>query len=168
MGESLLIADASTLLDFLNVRRFDLMRGLGYSIRIVDVVFDEIQSDREQLRELIEGGHIQVLSLEGNAALDTVAKLLALGLGDGESFSFAAALELQGVVAIDDRRAAKRAMSAYPNLTILTTADIVVAGIQSRRITWQEADLLKADWAAHHRFRIKIDTFRSECKEEPA
>lgn len=159
MEESLLIADASTLLNFLRVRRFDLMQGLGYRIRIVDAVFEEIQSEREHLEELVNDGHIRTLTLEGKAITGTVATLLGLGLGSGESFSFAAAIEFEGAVAIDDRRAVNRVKSVSPDLKILTTPDIVVAGIHSQIISLDEADLLKADWAENHRFRLKFETF---------
>jgi predicted nucleic acid-binding protein len=159
MEESLLIADASTLLNFLRVRRFDLMQGLGYRIRIVDAVFEEIQSEREHLEELVNDGHIKTLTLEGKAIRDTVATLLGLGLGSGESFSFAAAIEFEGAVAIDDRRAVKRVQSVSPSLKILTTPDIVVAGILARKISVAEADTLKVDWAENHRFRMKFATF---------
>lgn len=161
MEESLLIADASTLLNFLRVRRFDLMQGLGYRIRIVDAVFEEIQSEREHLEELVNDGRIKTLTLEGKAITDTVATLLGLGLGSGESFSFAAAIEFEGAVAIDDRRAVKRVQTVRPNLKILTTQDIVVSGIRSKIISLEEADLLKADWAENHRFRLKCDSFAS-------
>ena len=161
MEESLLIADASTLLNFLRVRRFDLMQGLGHRIRIVDAVFEEIQSEREHLEELVNGGHIKTLTLEGKAITDTVATLLGLGLGSGESFSFAAAIEFEGAVAIDDRRAVKRVQSVSPNLKILTTPDIVVAGIHSQIISLEEADHLKADWAENHRFRLKFESFQT-------
>lgn len=159
MEESLLIADASTLLNFLRVRRFDLMQGLGYRIRIVDAVFEEIQSEREHLEALVNDGQIKTLTLEGKAITDTVATLLGLGLGSGESFSFAAAIEFEGAVAIDDRRAVKRVKSVSPNLKILTTPDIVVAGIHSQIISLEEADHLMADWAKNHRFRLKFETF---------
>jgi predicted nucleic acid-binding protein len=159
MEESLLIADASTLLNFLRVRRFDLMQGLGYRIRIVDAVFEEIQSEREHLEQLVNDGHIKTLTLEGKAITDTVATLLRLGLGSGESFSFAAAIEFEGAVAIDDRRAVKRVQTVRPNLKIFTTPDIVVAGIHSQIISLEDADLLKADWAENHRFRLKLETF---------
>ncbi|MCC7230616.1 MAG: hypothetical protein IT203_09510 [Fimbriimonadaceae bacterium] len=159
MEESLLIADASTLLNFLRVRRFDLMQSLGLRIRIVDAVFDEIRSERTHLEELVEDGHIKTLTLEGKAITDTVAHLLSLGLGSGESFSFAAAIEFSGAVAIDDRRAVKRVQTIAPQLKILTTPDIVLAGITSQSITVAEADLLKADWSANHKFHLKFQTF---------
>ncbi len=43
MEAPLLIADSSTLLNFLQVGRFDLVRELGYRVRIVDAVYEEIQ-----------------------------------------------------------------------------------------------------------------------------
>ncbi|GMV88876.1 MAG: hypothetical protein AMXMBFR81_18070 [Chthonomonas sp.] len=140
------------------------MQGLGYRVRIVDAVFEEIQSEREHLEALVHGGKIKTLTLEGKAITDTVATLLGLGLGSGESFSFAAAIEFDGAVASDDRRAVKLAKSMSPNLTILTTPDIVVAGIHSQIISLEEADLLKADWAENHRFRLKFETFEELVK----
>jgi len=159
MEGSLLIADASTLLNFLRVRRFDLIQGLGLRVRIVDAVLDEIRSERAQLEELIGNGSIKTLTLEGQAITSAVAQMLALGLGSGEAFSFAAAIEFEGAVAIDDRRAVKRARTVAPLIQVFTPADIVVAGIHSSALTVAEADELKDDWGNNHRFRLKFETF---------
>jgi len=159
MPSSLLIADASTLLNFLRVRRFDLVHGLGYRVRIVDAVYEEIQTEREQLDRIVEEGHIKTITLEGTAITDSVAKFLALGLGNGESFSFAAAVEFEAAIAIDDIRAVKKTKGIAGGLTVVTSTDIVVAGIRASRLTLQEADLLKADWASNHRFRLKFNSF---------
>ena len=159
MPSSLLIADASTLLNFLRVRRFDLVHGLGYRVRIVDAVYEEVQTEREQLDRIVEEGHIKTIILEGTAITDSVAKFLALGLGNGESFSFAAAVEFESAIAIDDIRAVKKAKSIAGGLTVLTSTDIVVASIRATRLTLQEADLLKAEWANNHRFRLKFNSF---------
>jgi predicted nucleic acid-binding protein len=155
MEGSLLIADASTLLNFLRVRRFDLVQGLGYRVRIVDAVYNEIQSEREQLDDLIDAGTIKTLTLDGHVITGSVARFLALGLGEGESFSFAAALEFDSAIAIDDRRAVKRASSLTVGLPIVTTTSIVVDGIRSSKLTIEEADRLKTEWAEKHSFRIK-------------
>jgi predicted nucleic acid-binding protein len=161
MPSSLLIADASTLLNFLRVRRFDLMQALGLRIRIVDAVYDEIHSEREQLDTLVEQGLIKTLTLEGRVITQSVAQFLALGLGEGESFSFAAAIEFDAAVAVDDRRAVKRAGSLIASLTIVTTPSIVVESIRAGRATVEEADLLKVEWAEKHSFRLKnIQSFR--------
>ena len=42
----LLIADASTLLNFLHVKRFDLFHALDYHIGVVDAVYEEIQDEK--------------------------------------------------------------------------------------------------------------------------
>ena len=164
MDQSLLIADASTLLNFLHVRRFDLMQGMGLKVRIVDAVYDEVASEREQLDRLVNEEAIRVLTLEGEALTGNVARLLSLGLGQGEAFSFAAAIEFKGAIAIDDRRAIKRAQIVAPDIAIITTTDIVLAGIQSNRITVVEADLLKTEWADNHRFRLKFGSFNDLLK----
>lgn len=159
MEDSLLIADASTLLNFLRVRRFDLIQGLGLRVRIVDAVFEEILSERAQLEKLVGNGSIKTLTLEGKAITGTVAQLLALGLGSGEAFSFAAAIEFDGAVAIDDRRAVKRVRTVAPQIQVFTTTDIVVSGIRSSALSVSEADALKEDWGNNHRFRLKFETF---------
>ena len=159
MEEVLLVADASTLLNFLRVRRFDLLHGLGYRVRIVDAVYEEIQSEREQLDQLLEEDKIRTLTLEGTAITDDVTKFLALGLGNGESFSFAAAREFQAAIATDDMRAVKKVKTIAAGLTVITSTDIVVAGIRDNRLTLPEADLIKADWADNHRFRLKFNSF---------
>lgn len=166
MEKALLIADASTLLNFLRVRRFDLVIGLGYGVRIVDAVYEEVQTEREQLDQLLEGGQIRTLTLEGSAITDSVAKFLALGLGNGESFSFAAAVEFQAAIAIDDVRAIKKVKAITTDLTVVTSTDIVLAGLRANRITLPEADLLKDDWADNHRFRLKFPSFAALLEGE--
>lgn len=157
--DSLLIADASTLLNFLRVRRFDLVQGLGYRVRIVDAVYEEVQSERGLLDDLLHEGTIRTLTLEGAALRVGVTKFLALGLGNGESFSFAAAIEFNGAIAIDDMRAVRKAKPFTAGVTVVTSTDIVLAGIHSQRLTVEEADLLKTDWEANHRFRLKFRSF---------
>lgn len=155
MSRTLLIVDASTLLNFLRVRRFDLVLGLGYRVRIVDAVYNEIQSEREQLDDLMNAGTIKTLTLDGRVITGSVAQFLSLGLGEGESFSFAAALEFDAAIAIDDRRAVKRASSLTSRLIFVSTTSIVLEGIRSSKLTIEEADRLKTDWAEKHSFRIK-------------
>jgi len=159
MEDSLLIADASTLLNFLRVRRFDLVQGLGYRVRIVDAVYEEVQTERELLEEHLHEGTIRTLTLEGAALTERVTKFLALGLGNGESFSFAAAIEFKGAIAIDDMRAVKKAKALTAGVTVVTSTDVVLAGITSERLTVEEADLLKSDWEDNHRFRLKFKSF---------
>ncbi len=166
MEPSLLIADASTLLNFLKVRRFDLVQGLGYKVRVVDAVYAEAESEREQLEALINEEALCVITLEGEVLTGTVARLLSLGLGQGEAFSFAAAIEFEGAIAIDDRRAIKRAQTLASRIRIITSPDIVIAGIHANRITIAEADALKEEWAEKYRFRLRFSSFSTQIVEQ--
>lgn len=159
MVEMLLIADASTLLNFLHVKRFDLIHALGYHVCVVDAVCEEILDEKIQLDDLVENGQIRKVSLEGEAITRTVASLLGRGLGSGESFSVAAAIEFSGAVALDDRRAINRAREEAPGLVVLTSIDIMVAAITATRLTIPEADQIKAVWEQEYRFRLKFDSF---------
>ena len=126
----------------------------------MDAVYEEVASEREQLDQFVEAGSIRQLTLEGESLTGNVAKLLSLGLGRGEAFSFAAAIEFEAVIAIDDRRAIKRAQPVVAGLTIVTTPDIVISGVRKVRITVAEADLLKEEWAEMHKFHLKFSSFR--------
>ncbi len=160
MGTPLLIADASTLLNFLFVGRFDLIQALGYRVRIVDAVYEEIQSARKELDELIEQDEIRKLSFEGDAYMNRLASLINRGLDTGEAFTVAAAIERGGIVAMDDRRAIKKSREESPGLIVLTSPDIIVAGIKGAHLTVEAADSIKAEWSLKHRFNLKFPSFK--------
>ncbi|MBL8049220.1 MAG: hypothetical protein JNJ45_11120 [Chthonomonas sp.] len=141
------------------MRRFDLIENLGYQVHVVDAVIDEILTERDTLHRLIDDGKISTLSLEGVTLSDTVAALLSLGLGNGEAFCFAAAVKLGASLAIDDRRAIKRAQPVAPDVNIVTSCDIVVANIRANQLTIAGADAIKTEWAEHHQFRLKFASF---------
>jgi hypothetical protein len=67
-------------------------------------------------------------------------------------------------LAIDDslanRRAVDEAGIAGNPLTVLRTQDIVVELIQVGVLSVEAADRIRAEWAAKHRFRLKISSFR--------
>ncbi len=159
MESPLLIADASTLLNFLFVGRFDLVQALGYRVRIVDAVYEEVRSARAELDALLEQDAIRKLSFEGDAYMNRLASLLNRGLGTGEAFTVAAAIEREGIVAMDDRRAVKKSREEAPDLVVLTSADIIVAGIKSAHITVEAADDIKAQWSRSYRFNLKFNSF---------
>jgi predicted nucleic acid-binding protein len=155
----LLIADSSTLLNFLVVERMDLMLELGYSVHVVDAVIHEIKTERVLLDRLLKEGAIKRVVLDGPQITATVASFTEVGLGAGEALSYAAAIELNCAIAIDDRRAVKRATSTAGHLPVITTADIVLAAIKENRIELQEAEALKLAWEQNHKFRLRFDSF---------
>jgi hypothetical protein len=60
---------------------------------------------------------------------------------------------------MDDRRARNRALGHDPGLSLMDTASLMVAAIHAGLLTVPEADAIKADWEANHRFRLKFPTF---------
>jgi predicted nucleic acid-binding protein len=164
MEPPLLIADSSTLLNFLVVERMDLMLGLGYSLHVVDAVVHEIKSEKTLLDRLIAEGALTRVVLVGPQITETVASFTLCGLGAGEALSYAAAIELSCAIAIDDKRAVKRAAAMAGHLPVLTTADIVVAAIKQDRIKLREADALKTAWETKHKFRLRFPSFAALFK----
>lgn len=162
----LLIADSSTLLNFLVVERMDLMLELGYSLHVVDAVIHEIKSEKTLLDQLIAEGTITRVVLEGSQITETVASFTLCGLGAGEALSYAAALELGCAIAIDDRRAVKRAAPTAGHLKVVTTSDIVVAALKEGRIELAGAEALKAAWERNHKFRLRFVSFAALLEEE--
>lgn len=161
----LLIADSSTLLNFLVVERMDLMLELGYSLHVVDAVVHEIKSERAVLDQLIAEGAVTRVVLEGPQITETVASFTLCGLGAGEALSYAAALELDCAIAIDDRRAVKRAATTAGHLQVVTTSDIIVAALKGGRIEIAQADALKSTWERSHRFRLRFESFAALLEE---
>ncbi len=160
METPLLIADSSTLLNFLFVGRFDLVQALGYRVRIVDAVYEEIQTARKELDALIKKGELRTLSFEGAAYMSRLASLLNRGLDTGEAFTVAAAIERGAMVAMDDRRAIKKSREESPGLVVITSPDIIVANIKRGYLTVETADEIKAVWGLKHRFSLKFQSFK--------
>ncbi|MFN7172149.1 MAG: hypothetical protein ACK4P3_05120, partial [Fimbriimonadaceae bacterium] len=118
-------ADTSTLLNFLLIGRFDLLRATAERIGVVDAVIDEVETHKEDLSSLLESGVIEQITLKGDKMLSLLARFTNKGMGDGETFSFTAAVLLESAVAIDDKAAIKKAKSCVPELKVLETWHIV-------------------------------------------
>ncbi len=92
--------------------------------------------------------------------------LLAAGIGEGESEAIAVALNRGYGLSLDDEEAIKHAETKAHGLgkplVILRTRDIVVDLIESGELSFEQADSFLAEWAAKHKFKLKISSFR-EC-----
>ena len=64
------------------------------------------------------------------------------------------------ILAIDDRRATIQARRVDQTLRVLTTRDLMVSMIGEGLLDIIEADSIKDEWAARHRFRLKLQSFR--------
>jgi predicted nucleic acid-binding protein len=152
-----LITDTSTLVNFLRVGRVDLLAGLdSYRFVVTDHVRAEVTSHYPTQLSNFEfallAGHVVEMTLDTPADLTVFAELKALRLGDGECASIAAALNRGLPLAIDDIRARKKAAARDPGLRLVDTVGLMVEAIQAGLLSVAEADAIKADWEANHRF----------------
>ena len=87
------------------------------------------------------------------------AELQAVNIGDGERGAIAAAYARGYAIAINDYRAVQRLPPKFKSLQREDTTSIMVSLIRAGVVTVSEADAIKDDWAANHRFRLKFPTF---------
>jgi predicted nucleic acid-binding protein len=151
------VIDTSTLINFLRIARVDLLAGLtSYRFVITDHVRGEVtDSYPAQLTHLefaLLAGHIHEISLTDMAEHVVYGEMKKHQLGDGESAAIAAASVRSWLLAIDDKRARNKATAFNSTLRLLDTVGLVVEAIQAGLLTIAEADAIKADWEANHRF----------------
>lgn len=159
----LIVADTSVLLNFLKIHREDLLAHLPDAVAVTNHALDEliIADQASRMRALISAGGLQEVALDSMEEITLFARLMDLGrLGAGECAALAYGILHGHAVALDDRRAISEGRKIQKDLQIRTTADIVVALIRANRLSMIEADSMKADWAAHHRFRLPIKSFQ--------
>lgn len=166
-GRQFAIIDTSVLINFLRIDRVDLLAAHPtYRFVVIDYVKREVDNrSHHQLSRLetalatgllegdIDPAHVSMDELTAYADLQKVK------IGDGERGAIAAAYARGCAVAINDYRAMKKLPDAYKSLVREDTASIVVALIRAGVLTIAEADAIKADWEANHRFRLKFSTF---------
>lgn len=160
----LLVTDTSVLVNFLRIDRMDLIRDVSPRFIVTDHAAKEISDVyAEQLARFeaaLAQGCCEVCRVENEAALELFGQLTDTSrLGIGESATIAHALSIGAGLAIDDRRASNEARRISDQLVIVGTADLTVQMIRENLLSVAEADAIKEDWAANHRFRLKIGTF---------
>ena len=169
MASAIVVADTSVIINFLRIDRMDLIGRYPEPFIATDHVAVEIADayPEQQARytAALSAGYI---SEESVSEPNEVELFLQLGkggrLGAGERSAIAVALRRTCTLAIDDSRALKRAIREAGllghSLHSIGTQDIVLCLIHASALTIREADVIKDTWANHHRFRLKIATFR--------
>ncbi|HSW85980.1 MAG TPA: hypothetical protein VLG49_00610 [Rhabdochlamydiaceae bacterium] len=157
--------DASVLINFLKIKRIDLLEKCSHSFFITDHVQDEITThypdQRAYLERALHQNILQRANVEASQEFTIFAELGKSGqLGSGECAAIAVASHRQYYLAIDDNQAIKKASGLLSSHFILRTQDIVVVMIQEQLLGIDEADDLIETWAAQHRFKLKIKSFR--------
>ena len=157
--------DASVLMNFLRIDRLDLLarhsHGFVVTNHVAAEVADRYPHQRTRFASAIDTGALRQESITSSAELSLFGSLSASGrLGAGECSAIAVAVQRRIILAIDDRRAIVQARRTGRNLRILTTQDLMLSMIGEGLLGIEEADRIKDDWAARHRFRLKLRSFR--------
>lgn len=166
-GRQYAIIDTSVLVNFLRIDRVDLLASHpAYRFVVIDYVKREVTDRSHQQLTRLEAALAAGL-LEGDIdpadvsmeELTAYVDLQKVKIGDGERGAIAAAYARGYAVAINDYRAMKKLPAAYRSLVREDTASIVVTLIRAGVLSVAEADAIKADWEANHRFRLKFSSF---------
>lgn len=166
---SVIILDASVLINFLTIDRVDLLTHLPeHRFVITAHVGREVTySDQAaRLATAIHNGHLRELSAGIHAELATFARLTRT-LGIGESAAIAAAQHRSMVVAVEDRTARRTAESLVGKRNVLSTTDLMVSIIHAGLLTVAEADAIKLDWETNHRFALRQFKSFKDCLPPP-
>jgi len=166
-GRDRAIIDTSVLINFLRIDRVDLLAAHPrYRFVVIDYVKREVTVRYHQQFARLEAALAAGL-LDGdidpsNVSMDELtayADLQRVKIGDGERGAIAAAYARGCAVAINDYRAMKKLPAAYKAIPRGDTSTIMVALIRAGVLPVAEADAIKADWEANHRFRLKFSSF---------
>ncbi len=157
--QTILILDASVLINFLRVDRMDIFQDYEARLLVTEHVYPD------QLLRLTAAIHrrtVEVVTVADPSELSLIAHIRTATsnrLGIGECSAIAVAKKRGFGLAIDDKAALKFARALAPAIRILTTQDLVLSLIRCGALDVPSADRLKDDWASAHRFRLKIGSF---------
>lgn len=169
MAPAIVVADTSVLVNFLRIDRMDLIGAHPAAFIATDHVVAEISDSypeqQARYQAALKSGQLTQHRVDDPAELEIFLRLAARGrLGAGERSAIAVALNRGYAMAIDDSRAIQRALEEAGivgnPLTILGSQDIILELILSGVLSVEVADTIRADWAANHRFTLKIASFR--------
>ncbi len=162
---AIIVTDASVLINFLRIDRTDLLAGHSHAFLATDHVAAEITDrypdQQQRFAAAVAAGAISETRVTTPEEIRLFGSLFAAGrLGAGECSAIALAIHRRYILAIDDRLATTHARRADTTLRILATQSLVVSMIRQGLLDIAEADRIKQEWAARHRFRLKLTSFR--------
>lgn len=159
------VLDTSTLINFLAVRRLDLLQDHPqYRFVVTDHVRAEVTAHYpEQLAQLesaLAAGWIREIPVTTPEELELFAELNKPGrLGAGECSAIAVAVCRKRPLVMDDKAARARASAFNPPVNLLDTETIMVALIRAGHLSVADADRIKSEWERDHRFKLKFGSF---------
>ncbi len=162
-GPTPIVLDTSILLNFVKIGRVELLGQLGTSVVLLDQVLDEVRrpDQRKAVKDAVAAGTLDLQSVRNPVEVALFTELRAGGrLGAGECAVLAVALTRNWVAGLQDRRAGTEGQRRCEDLALCRTEDLVLTLIKAGYLTIEEADGFLAEWAAKHRFRSRLTSFR--------
>lgn len=164
MQQTIVITDTSVLINFLVLNQAELLARLpNYTFLVTEHVRKEVttfySAQLQRLEALLASGAIKEISVTEVEELKLFATLTQTGLGIGECSAAVVAIARRWAIAIDDKVATKRIQSLDPNITIIPTEYLVLLLIKNNVISVAQADEMKDEWQAKHRFRLMFGSF---------
>lgn len=169
-GKIVVLLDTSVLINYARIGRLDLLaQHPRYSFCVTDHVRAEVlEHFREQFEAVntaVSEGNLTELTANTASELEEFGKLVSMkNLGIGECSAIVVAKHRSLVLAIDDVTARNTALKFDPTLTLLGTEELMISLIQEGVLEVEEADRIKHDWEANHRFRLKFASFRERIR----
>jgi predicted nucleic acid-binding protein len=160
VGPFVVVADASFLINFINLDRIDLIARHHSRFLVTDHVNEEIifQSQKIILQAALNADILQICSVSDFDDLEVFYRLCQ-NLGSGESSAIAFASRHGYALAMDDGKAIRFARRLSPPLQVIRTQDLLLSMIQEGLLDISEADRLKNELATRHKFNMGIRSF---------
>ena len=166
-GRSQAITDTSVLVNFLKIDRTDLLANHpAYRFVVPDLVRNEVTkhyaAQVARLDAAIAAGQLFADDPAEATDLRELAAFAAMGtlkIGEGERAAIAAASTRGLPLAMDDQTAWKRSAAFSAGVPREDTVSVMVSLIKAGVISVAEADAIKADWHANHRFTLRFASF---------
>lgn len=154
-----ILVDASPLISFLKLGRFDLLKVVNCPLACTDFVQAEVKRPREPFEALLNNGEIREIPLTDPSHFLEVERLHSMGLGRGEASSIILAGERHCGLVMDDQEA--REVAGARGIPLYSTAEIVVWNIKAGNVTLPEADGFIATWRSLGEFPVSGSTFKN-------
>jgi predicted nucleic acid-binding protein len=165
----IVVTDASVLINFLHMRRQDILGALpGHRVVVPDHVVDEVLRPEQGtlLAQAFGNGTLERMSISDLGAMGLYAELVHI-MGRGEASCIALASSNNWLVACDERGLVRRVIiEKLGEGRLLNTAGILVLAIRAGLLTIEEADRLKGI-LGHRRFKLKFKSFREVVGRVP-
>ena len=158
-----IVLDTSILLNFVKIGRVELLGQLGTSVVLLDQVFDEVRrpKQRKVVKDAVAADTLDLQSVRDPVEVALFTELRAGGrLGAGECAVLAVAITRNWVAGLQDRRARTEGQRRREDLALCQTEDLMLTLIKAGYLTMEEADGFLVEWAAKHRFRSNLVSFR--------